>query len=82
MASDELDNKLKQSIAGFRDLLRSPESSGCGQICLEFYQKKRARWPFPAECIPWEVWTVKLDVMNLANEHGAYIIFGSSLESP
>ena len=75
MASDELDNKLKQSIAGFRDLLRSPESSGCGQISLEFYQKKRARWPFPAECIPWEVWTVKLDVMNLANEHGNIDIF-------
>ena len=28
VASDELDNKLKQPIAGFRDLLRSPESSG------------------------------------------------------
>ena len=40
------------------------------QISLEFHQKKRARWPFPAECIPWEVWTAKIDVLSLANEHG------------
>ena len=40
------------------------------QISLEFYQKKKARWPFAAECIPWEVWTVKLDIIELANEHG------------
>jgi hypothetical protein len=40
------------------------------KICLEFYQKKRARWPFPAECIPWEVWTVKLDLLTLNNESG------------
>ena len=40
------------------------------QISLEFYQRKRARWPFPAECIPWEVWTIKLDIITLNNEHG------------
>lgn len=45
------------------------------QISLEFHQKKRARWPFPAECIPWEVWTIKLDVITLANEHGNLIFF-------
>ena len=39
------------------------------QISLEFYQRKRARWPFPAECIPWEVWTIKLDIISLSNEH-------------
>ena len=61
---------MKREVVGFRDLLRGAESSGCGQISLEFYQKKPARWPFPAECIPWEVWTVKLDILTLANEHG------------
>ncbi len=69
VASPELDEAVRHEVTGFRDLLRGPESSGCGQISLEFYQKKPARWPFPAECIPWEVWTIKLDVLTLANEH-------------
>ncbi len=70
VASDELKNKLRRSIDEFRDLLRSPESSGCGQITLEFFEKKRATMPFMSENIPWEVWTVKLNVVQLANEHG------------
>lgn len=69
VASDELDRALKREVALFRDALRSGEAGRSGQICLEFYQKKKARWPFPAECIPWEVWTVKIDVLTLANEH-------------
>lgn len=39
-----------------------------GQISLEFYQKKKSRWPFSDECIPWEVWSIKVNVVNLANE--------------
>jgi len=69
VGSTELDCLIKQEVADFRDALRNSESGGSGQISLEFFQKKRARWPFPAECIPWEVWTVKLDVISLANEH-------------
>jgi len=69
VSSRELDNLIKKEVTDFRDALRNNESGGSGQISLEFFQKKRARWPFPAECIPWEVWTVKLDVIQLANEH-------------
>jgi autophagy-related protein 101 len=36
-----------------------------GQISLEFYQKKKNRWPFQPECIPWEVWTVRLELLKL-----------------
>ncbi|KAL5012857.1 hypothetical protein ScPMuIL_011408 [Solemya velum] len=68
-ASDELNENLFREISVFRDTLRSPEGPSAGQITLEFFQKKRARWPFQAECIPWEVWHVKLDVISLANEH-------------
>lgn len=68
-ASDELDRIIKREIALFRDTLRNSDGSQSGQISLEFFQKKRARWPFPAECIQWEVWTVKLDIISLANEH-------------
>ncbi|XP_064602813.1 autophagy-related protein 101-like [Liolophura sinensis] len=68
-ASEDLDNLLKKEVSAFRDMLRSVDAPHSGQISLEFHQKKRARWPFPAECIPWEVWTIKLDVITLANEH-------------
>ncbi|XP_064634607.1 autophagy-related protein 101-like [Lineus longissimus] len=68
-SSDEVDRELKREVAVFRDALRNQDEDRCGQISLEFYQKKRARWPFPAECIPWEVWTVRLEVIQLANEH-------------
>ncbi|XP_050411076.1 autophagy-related protein 101 [Patella vulgata] len=69
VGSDNLDLAIRREIASFRDSLRFNDGPRSGQISLEFYQKKRARWPFQAECIPWEVWTVKLDVINLANEH-------------
>lgn len=48
--------------AAAQDLTRS------GQISLEFYQKKRTRWPFSMECIPWEIWTLKLNVVRLNSE--------------
>jgi len=44
------------------------DSARSGQISLEFYQKKRTRWPFSTECIPWEIWTLKLNVVQLNNE--------------
>ncbi|KAK3099245.1 hypothetical protein FSP39_001499, partial [Pinctada imbricata] len=69
VASDSLDDVLRREIAAFRDTLRSTDNPGAGQISLEFYQKKRARWLLPAECTPWEVWTVKLDILTLANEN-------------
>lgn len=39
-----------------------------GQISLEFFQKKPSRWLFQQECIPWEVWTVRLELITLNNE--------------
>ena len=74
VSSDELDRHIKNEIVAFRDALRSGDVNGSGQIALEFYQRKRPRWPFPAECIPWEVWTIKVDCISLANEHGMWIV--------
>ncbi|XP_076355181.1 autophagy-related protein 101 isoform X1 [Tachypleus tridentatus] len=68
-ASEELDKAITREIAAFSDSLRSTEGSRTGQISLEFYQKKKARWPFPPESIPWEVWTVKVTIITLPNEH-------------
>jgi len=68
-ASDELDKQVKREVRTFRDELRMMEGSSGGQISLEFYQKKRAHWPFPAECIPWEMWIIKINIVTLPNEH-------------
>ncbi|XP_052795912.1 autophagy-related protein 101-like [Mya arenaria] len=70
VASDALCGNVRREVISFRDTLQqtsSPQESG--QISLEFYQRKRGRWLFQAECIPWEVWTVKLDVITLNTEH-------------
>ncbi|XP_071955562.1 autophagy-related protein 101-like [Antedon mediterranea] len=67
--SDELDETLKKEVAGFKDLMRSTEGLQCGQICLEFYQKRKSRWPFPPENVPWELWIIKVNVISLSNEH-------------
>eukprot|EP00058_Branchiostoma_floridae_P023587 XP_002609077.1 hypothetical protein BRAFLDRAFT_115305 [Branchiostoma floridae] len=66
--SDELDRSLKREVASFKDALRKVEGPCEGQISLEFFQKKRSRWPFPSESIPWEVWTLKLNVIDLSSE--------------
>nr|XP_010306722.1 PREDICTED: autophagy-related protein 101 [Balearica regulorum gibbericeps] len=68
VSSEELDRALRKAVGEFKDALRNSGSDGMGQISLEFYQKKKSRWPFSDECIPWELWTIKVNVVNLANE--------------
>lgn len=65
--SRKLDQTIKKEISGFSELLRSNEGTATGQISLEFFQKKRARW-FQSECIPWEIWTIRLGLITLENE--------------
>jgi autophagy-related protein 101 len=67
-SSPTLDRVIRKEICSFSEQLRSPESSGAGQISLEFFQKKKNRWPFQTEFIPWEVWTIRLDVLKLNTE--------------
>lgn len=69
VASDVLYKNVKREVTVFSESLSGNTAAVSGQISLEFYQRKRARWPFPAECIPWEVWTIKLDIISLSNEH-------------
>lgn len=79
--SPTLDRTLKQEVAAFSHELKSGggglgpssgdgiRSSGSGQVSLEFYQKRR-RWPlFAPENIPWEVWTIRTDLVHFNNEH-------------
>lgn len=68
-ASDELDQTLMKEVQNFSETLRNTDGPQSGQISLEFYQKKRLHWPFAPESIPWEVWTVKINIISLPNEH-------------
>lgn len=68
VSSEELDRVMRKAVSEFKDALSISGSDGMGQISLEFYQKKKSRWPFSDECIPWEVWSIKVNVVNLANE--------------
>lgn len=68
VSSEELDRVIRKAVSEFKDALSISGSDGMGQISLEFYQKKKSRWPFSDECIPWEVWSIKVNVVSLANE--------------
>ena len=68
-SSDNLDRNLKKEISEFSEAVRGNDGPGSGQISLEFFQKKKNRWPFQPVCIPWEVWTVQLELIKLNNEY-------------
>lgn len=65
--SPRLERTLKKEISEFSEMLRGSESTGMGEISLEFFQKKPSRW-FQPECIPWEIWTVRLELISLNSE--------------
>lgn len=66
--SEALDRTIKREVSSFSEQLRSSHSSGTGQISLEFFQKKHNRWPFNNETVPWEVWTIRLELVNVSTE--------------
>uniref|UniRef100_A0A8C4WWM9 Autophagy-related protein 101 n=1 Tax=Eptatretus burgeri TaxID=7764 RepID=A0A8C4WWM9_EPTBU len=67
--SEPLDRVLRRAAAEFREAMRGAAAAGGGgQISLEFYQRKRSRWLFSDECIPWEVWTLHVRLLNLTSE--------------
>lgn len=72
-SSPSLDLKVKRAISEFSSLLRANESTGTGQISLEFFQRQNKRWPLRPECVPWEVWTVRLELVNIYNENDRQI---------
>ena len=54
-SSPGLDSLLKREVSTFAEELKKSSGLKSGQISLEFFQRKRTRWPFPPENIPWEV---------------------------
>ena len=66
--SPSLDRTLRQELAAFSNDLRrnSGTDRGAGQVSLEFYQKRK-KW-IGQEDIPWEVWTVRCELVHLVSE--------------
>ncbi|KAK7573602.1 hypothetical protein V9T40_010793 [Parthenolecanium corni] len=66
-SSVSLNNVLKTEISKFSNSLRR-DSHGSGQISLEFFRKRKSHWPlFSPECIPWEVWNVRIELLKLCS---------------
>lgn len=78
-SSGEIDRLVHREASAFSECLRSRELETQGQarsghISLTFYQMKKARWPFPSESIPWEVWNLSMEIVSLASESGELLI--------
>ena len=74
-SSVEMQKIVNKEATAFSECLRLQERESQGQarsghISLTFYQIKKARWPFPSESIPWEVWNLRMEIMTLASEIG------------
>lgn len=71
--SNELSQKIKKEIEIFKESLKSCESN---KISLEFFTKKKKSWPlnFQSENIPWEIWTIKIELMQLCNENEKQVL--------
>ena len=69
LSSSDLLVKIKRDIDAFKESLKQNESN---KISLEFFTKKKRNWPlnFQSENIPWEIWTIKIELMQLSNENG------------
>ena len=69
--STELCQRINQEIVAFSEALKTTD---CNKISLEFFTRKKRNWPlnFQFENIPWEIWTVKIDLMQLSNENGLF----------
>jgi len=66
---------MSQHVQAFDKAIRDPNNlteNGIrsGQISLEFYNKKKVNWPFNPECLPWEVWTIRVEVKAIRSEIG------------
>ena len=63
-----LDQNLRKQVVNFKETLRSNIGAGCGNVNLEFYQKKKKGWPFGIEFISWEIWNFTLNISRLKSE--------------
>ncbi|CAL8071587.1 unnamed protein product [Orchesella dallaii] len=72
-ASSALAKTMNHYVSAFDQAIRDPSNMTengvrSGQISLEFYNKKKVNWPFAAECLPWEVWTIRIEIKTIRSE--------------
>jgi len=67
-SSDQLHKQVISYARQFKEILEHMEGHKNGQLSLEFYQKRKSPWPFPTECVPWEMWVFKFDVNPITTE--------------
>lgn len=65
----KLDETVKRRVAEFSQQLLSIEGATTGQISLEFFERRRTGAALVTESVPWEVWTVRVELMELQNEN-------------
>jgi len=63
--TEKLSSAVQRRIAEFRENLRQHDD---GEIVMQFFEKKRRSWPLSEENIPWELWILKIIVVQLNNE--------------
>ena len=71
---------MNQHVQAFDQAIRDPNNvteNGIrrGQISLEFFNKKKVNWPFTPECLPWEVWTIRIEIKTIRSEIGTTIVY-------
>ncbi|XP_039255518.1 autophagy-related protein 101-like [Styela clava] len=75
VSSETLANVVSKHVSIFGEDLRKKRAelsasatTISGTITIEFYQKRRNRWPFPDESIPWEIWNLVITEKLLTTE--------------
>ncbi|KAK2721553.1 autophagy-related protein 101-like [Artemia franciscana] len=73
-SSPELNDVVQRHVTSFTDTLQNLDGQRMGHISLTFFQTRKARWPFPRESTPWEVWTVQVEAVSLQTEHERQVL--------
>lgn len=61
-ASHSLTNKVDQKLNEFLD--KMTEITNSATLTVEFYTKRNCRWPFNDSKLLWEIWLIKLNVID------------------
>lgn len=66
-SSSALCSLVNGEILKFSNAIHESENHGynTGQISLEFFERRPQKWPLYSDCVPWEIWTVRLDLVSV-----------------
>ncbi|XP_065896683.1 autophagy-related protein 101-like [Dysidea avara] len=67
-ASRGLEQWVERHVVAFAQSLSGAELPVSGQITLEFYERRKARWIIFADNLNWEVWRLKLNVVHIKTD--------------